>query len=229
MNLPENLIEQIRDGSIDALMQACAETRAQLRDHPSWEEQDYQALTEFYAVLIEALETKKITIDVPYFEYSGDKDQDCPEIFKILEVVESQCSKESSIARFKKLRSQIKITLQNSFCYEFSQGDLERVQSLINQLRDLVASCGELEQGHRQRLLSRLESLQSELHKKISDLDRFWGLVGDASVVLAKIGNNAKPIVDRVREITDIIWQTQSRTEELPSGTKPPLLEHHQE
>lgn len=229
MKFSENLIEQIRDGSIDALVQACAETRAQLLDRPSWESQDYQALTEFYAVLIEALETKRIAIDVPYFDYSGDKDRDCPEIFKILETVEDQCSKESSIARFKQLRAQIKITLQNSFCYEFSQGDLERVQSLINQLRDLVASCSELEQGHKQRLLNRLESLQSELHKKISDLDRFWGLVGDASVVLAKIGNNAKPIVDRVREITDIIWQTQSRTEELPSGTKPPLLEHTQE
>ena len=195
----------------------------------SWDELDYQVLTEFYAVLLEALETNKFTIEVPYFEYSGNKDRDCQEIYMILMEVENQCSKESSIARFKKLRSQVKITLQNSFCYEFSQGDLERVQALINQLRELVASCGELEQEHRQRLLSRLESLQSELHKKLSDLDRFWGLIGDASVVLAKIGNNAKPIVDRVREITDIIWQTQSRTEELPSGTKPPLLEHSQD
>ena len=226
MKISEKYIEQLKDGSTEALKQICAETRSYLLDHPSWEEQDYQILTEFYAVLIEALETKKFAIEIPYFEYSGDLERDCPEIFQILEIIETQCTRESSIARFNKIRSQIKSTLKNSFCYEFSQGDLERVQSLINQLRDLVASCEELEQDHRQRLLKRLESLQSELHKKISDLDRFWGLVGDASVVLAKIGDNAKPIVDRVKEITEIIWQTQSRTEELPSGTRPPLLEH---
>jgi hypothetical protein len=66
----------------------------------------------------------------------------------------------------------------------------------------------------------------SELHKKVSDLDRFWGLIGDAGVVVGKLGENAKPIVDRIREIADIVWQTQSRAEELPSGTKLPQLEH---
>jgi hypothetical protein len=59
----------------------------------------------------------------------------------------------------------------------------------------------------------------------MSDLDRFWGLIGDAGVVLGKLGNDAKPFVDRIKEIADIVWNTQSRAEELPSGTRPPLLE----
>ena len=57
------------------------------------------------------------------------------------------------------------------------------------------------------------------MHKKVSDLDHFWGLIGDAGVALGKLGNDAKPIVDRIREITGITWNTQSRAEELPSGT----------
>jgi hypothetical protein len=73
-------------------------------------------------------------------------------------------------------------------------------------------------------LLSRLEKLQSELHKRVSDLDRFWGLVGDAGVVLGKLGTDAKPIVDRVREIAQITWKTQSRTEELPSNISNPMI-----
>jgi len=60
----------------------------------------------------------------------------------------------------------------------------------------------------------------------VSDLDRFWGLVGDAGVVLGKLGNDAKPIVDRIREIAEIVWKTQSRTEELPSNSQNPMLEH---
>jgi hypothetical protein len=71
-----------------------------------------------------------------------------------------------------------------------------------------------------------LERLQTELHKRVSDLDRFWGLIGDAGVVLGKLGSDAKPIVDRIREVADIVWRTQSRAEELPSGTRLPELSH---
>jgi hypothetical protein len=74
--------------------------------------------------------------------------------------------------------------------------------------------------------LKRLESLQAEMHKRVSDLDRFWGLIGDAGVVLGKFGKDAKPFVDRIRDIADIVWRTQSRAEELPSGTSSPLLEN---
>lgn len=114
--------------------------------------------------------------------------------------------------------------MSTGFKYEFSQGDLEKVQALINELRQEVGTSTNLEDGHKARLLKRLEALQSELHKKISDLDKFWGLIGDASVVMAKIGNDAKPIVDRVREIADIVWRTQTRAEELPSGTTLPQI-----
>ncbi len=111
------------------------------------------------------------------------------------------------------------------FYYEFTQGDLERIQVLINELREHIATANGLSEEHRQRLLARLERLQSELHKKISDLDRFWGLIGDAGVVLGKLGENAKPIVDRIKEVSNIVWRTQAKKEELPSDIKPALLE----
>jgi hypothetical protein len=78
---------------------------------------------------------------------------------------------------------------------------------------------------HRARLLRRLESLQSEMHKKMSDVDRIWGLVGDAGIVIGKFGKDAKPIVDRIKELSQIAWKTQARTEELSSSSKNPLLE----
>lgn len=130
---------------------------------------------------------------------------------------------ELTIARIK-LRYATKFG--KAFLYEFSQGDLDKIQQLVNELRDKITKCDQLENNHKQRLLRRLERLQGELHKKVSDLDRFWGLIGDAGVVLGKLGRDAKPIVDRIREIAEIVWRTQSRAEELPSDAPPPLISH---
>lgn len=111
-----------------------------------------------------------------------------------------------------------------SFMYEFTDGDLERIQMLINELREIIVKSELFESKHQSRLLKRLERLQSELHKKVSDLDRFWGLVGDAGVAIGKFGNDAKPIVDRIHELTRIVWNTQVRSEELPSETSMPKI-----
>lgn len=112
----------------------------------------------------------------------------------------------------------------NSFSYEFTEGDLSKIQTLINELREMIRDSEIFKAEHQQRLLRRLERLQGELHKKVSDLDRFWGLIGDAGVIAGKFGKDVKPIVDRIREITGIVWRTQSNSEELPSGTKIPFL-----
>lgn len=115
--------------------------------------------------------------------------------------------------------------LKSGFAYEFSQGDYDRIQILVNELRDYISKSDLIDEGHKHRLLKRLERLQSELHKRTADLDRFWGLVGDAGVVLGKFGTDVKPLVDRVKEITNIVWNTQKRAEELPSETPNPMLE----
>lgn len=114
--------------------------------------------------------------------------------------------------------------LGKSFSYEFTTGDLDRIQQLINELRNNISINELFTAEHKQRLLRRLEKIQSELHKKVSDLDRFWGLIGDAGIAIGKFGQDAKPIVDRIKEITDIVWRTQSKAEELPSGANIPFL-----
>ncbi|TDJ50372.1 MAG: hypothetical protein E2O43_08580 [Nitrospina sp.] len=123
-----------------------------------------------------------------------------------------------------KYRKDFSVKVAKGFAYEFSQGDLDRIQVLLDEMRTLVVNSSLIEENHKRRLLKRLERLQGELQKKQSDLDHFRGLVGDAGVALGKFGKDAKPFTDRIREITSIVWRTQSRAEELPSGTKPPLL-----
>jgi hypothetical protein len=104
------------------------------------------------------------------------------------------------------------------FSYEFSQGDLKKIESLINGIGKFVSGSSEFDQGHKSRLLKRLKELQDALDKKVPSLDPFWGLVGEAGIAKAKLDRVAKPVVERVRKIIDIVWQTQARAEELPSG-----------
>ena len=127
------------------------------------------------------------------------------------------------------LRARFAIKFASAFAFEFSDGDLKRVQTLVNELRDIITSTEELEEDHKRRLLRRLEKLQSELHKRMSDLDRFWGLVGDAGIVMAKLGQDAKPIVDRIREIAEIVWCVQGKAAQLPSNTPLQLITADQE
>jgi hypothetical protein len=110
------------------------------------------------------------------------------------------------------------------FTYEFSQGDLKKIESLIDGIGKFVSGSSEFDQGHKSRLLKRLKKLQGELDKKVPDLDQFWGLIGESGIARAKLGKDAKPVVERVRKIVEIVWRTQARAEELPSGLEFPSI-----
>ncbi|MES2186764.1 MAG: hypothetical protein V4505_19580 [Pseudomonadota bacterium] len=185
---------------------------------------EHEIAQEAYALLVELIDAKVLDISPIAYELNGNRAQDCQNVTGTMDALKSHYM---ALLKHKQLelhRKRFRTSIHSAFAYEFSQGDLERIQVLINDLRRLISSTAGFELDHQRRLLKRLEQLQQEIHKRVSDLDRFWGLIGDAGVVLGKLGANAKPIVDRIREITQIIWQTQSRTEELPSGTALPQL-----
>ncbi|WP_426993052.1 hypothetical protein [Methylomonas sp. CM2] len=229
MNLfSDDFISNLKNDPINRTIELCNITLSNIsyNEPEGFSAESYLNLIEAYALLSELIEVEILPFQINYFQLSGDKNQDESNIFQLIMDLKERCNKESTKLHFERLRSHFKTSLSNVFHYEFTQGDLDRIQTLINELRNAVAEAPDLENDHRQRLLKRLENLQSELHKKVSDLDRFWGLIGDAGVVTGKLGDDAKPLVDRIREIADIIWRTQSKAEELPSGTQPTLIEH---
>jgi hypothetical protein len=230
MIFSEDFLEKLKTDPLNGTVEMVAIIRSELTNDPrEWYDSEYQVLLEAYALICEIAESNLLQINRPPFDISGNMSEDCKKINAYLSAIEGHCVSEASKLKVGSFRNHFKVFLSAGFTYEFSQGDLDRVQVLINQLRDLISKTTGLEKDHQRRLLARLEKLQAELHKKVSDLDRFWGLIGDAGVVLGKLGQDAKPIVDRVKEIADIVWQTQSRAEELPSGTQIPLLTNKQE
>ncbi len=120
--------------------------------------------------------------------------------------------------RLSNCESAFAIALGGEFYYEFSEGDLRRIQVLVNELRDLISGSEELQASHKRRILSRLEKLQSELHKTVSDVDRIYGSLIELSITAGIIGENLKPITERIREIIGIVWPVQTRAFDLPSN-----------
>jgi hypothetical protein len=89
--------------------------------------------------------------------------------------------------------------------YEFSETDFKRVHELVRELRDLIRGSSLITEEHKRRLLRRLEAMHAELHKKTSDIDRFWGFIGEAGIAMRKFGEDLSPISERVLELGGIV------------------------
>lgn len=230
MLFDEAFISELKEDPIGGVIAIYNLVNRELSDGlEDWSNSDYEALAEGFALIDSAIESGLISYDAPKPEITGVMPEDCSALISYIRGIEKHYSSQATKLKFDRLKSSFKLSLGAGFCYEFSQGDLTKIQSLLNELREQIASSDHFEPEHQQRLLRRLEKIQCELHKKVSDLDKFWGLIGDAGVALGKFGKDAKPLVDRIKEIAEIVWQTQSRAEELPSGTPIPLLAHTKE
>jgi hypothetical protein len=89
--------------------------------------------------------------------------------------------------------------------FEFSDSDFKRVHDLIRELRELIRASTLITDDHKRRLLRRLEAMHAELHKKTSDIDRFWGFIGEAGIAMRKFGEDLSPISERVLELGGIV------------------------
>lgn len=140
--------------------------------------------------------------------------------------IEALQKRESAISFQREAENRFKQIIKSGFGYDFSEADISRVQTLIDELRKLLTADSSLDDDHKRRLLFRLEKLQKELHKRVSDLSNFYTLMGDAGVALGKLGTDAKPFVDRIKEILQIGWKAQARAEKLPSSADNPMIGH---
>jgi len=184
---------------------------------------------ESYTFIKEALgfvaaysEANSLGIDIPTIK--GDTTtahNNTDQFFQKLQAQSSQQISQIEIEQYKNIHA---VRLGTIFHYEFSEGDLGLIQNLINELRELISTTKELEEDHRHRLIRKLEKVQSELHKRVSDLDRFWGFCLELSIVVGLMGKNAEPAADLVKKIVAIIWPAQTRAYDLPSGLPFKLL-----
>lgn len=221
-------LSTVRDDPYVAVLAVCEHWKhlSDASDDQHWSSEEIDFLMEAYAFMEEVTAANLFTTTSEPVELTARTADDCVQISRYLREVKSEVAERATRSKHNSLRKTFGLAIGTGFAYEFTQGDLDRVQILINELREVIKVSDLYDEDHKTRMLSKLEKLQRELHKKMADLDKFWGLMSEAGVAFGKFGTNAKPLFDRINEITQIAWQTQKRAEELPSDAAPPRLEH---
>lgn len=231
MRIPQEILDRITDDPLAGAIAACEFVTDSFEPHSQWDKNDEELLFEIYSLLSSLKEAKRIEYITEEPNLNAAFPAICGELSQYMSAVTGQLAAKlrtlTNQRKVDQLKNHFSLTITNAFGYEFTDGDLKRIRALINELRELITENTELDEEHKIRLLKRLEKMQSEIHKKVSDLNAFYGLAVEASVMLKKVGENAKPIVDRIKELTGISWNTQARAENLPSGTEPPMLENN--
>lgn len=220
----DEIFEEYGDNHFALATHICDTTLASFNSQElGFNDQDVLVLQEAHVLLqaINELDTVEIKYVVP-IQKSG---QSYPSLlYQSINLFATKLRDATRARHLASIKERALLSLSKGFSYEFTQGDLDRIQALINETRDWLTASDIFTAEHKDRILKRLESLQRELHKKMSSLDKFWALMGDAGVALGKFGVDAKPLVDRIGEILKIAGTSQSRAEELPSNSPLPQI-----
>jgi hypothetical protein len=104
----------------------------------------------------------------------------------------------------------------------FTNSDLGRIKQLINELDRIVSETNNLSGSDKTSLLGELKIIRPDLEKSSLDLDSFWQLVEVANGMLGKLGKDAEPVAERIREIAVIAWRTPAYVHKLSSDTATP-------
>ncbi|KQN54625.1 hypothetical protein ASE98_16805 [Pseudomonas sp. Leaf48] len=228
MRIPQEILDQVRDDPLAGAIAACEFVESSLEPDSAWQPDDEELLFEIYGLISTLHDAKRIEYIASEPDINAAFPHSCGYLSRFMNDVKEQLeSNHRSLTKkrkFEQLKKHFSLTINDAFGYEFTDGDLKRIQQLLNELREMISANTELDADHKQRLLKRLEEMQREMHKKISDLGRFYSFVGEAGVMLGKLGKDAKPLVDRMRELAGIAWNAQARAEELPSGSDLPML-----
>jgi hypothetical protein len=188
---------------------------------PKIKKEHYEQYVQALGVLKAFSEANDFVFTYP--EISGDP-EDINIIVKFFQTVRRHFQK--GIANLELEESVDKFSKHfGNFCYVLSQGDVERIQSLISQLRETISNSGEFPEEYKKRLIKRLERLQSEVHKRMSNYDRFWGLMGDLGIARNKPGKDAKTVTEYMEGILTIVFRSQAIAEQLPSDSRLPIPE----
>jgi len=214
----DEFIDNLPDDKILALNSICSEFR-------KYDQEAGQRIDniEYYFKALAIFKAYALTIDYPLNELQpgSDPNQNIKNIRNFIYQQEAETSKLLHTVYLEQQTRKYSDRFQSLSAYVFSDDDFATIQKLINEIRDLITSSDIITANHKRRLLERLERMQRELHKTTSDLDRFWGFIGEAGIAIGKFGNDIKPLVDRINELAKIVWKTIALKETLLNNHMP--------
>jgi hypothetical protein len=114
-------------------------------------------------------------------------------------------------------KSQFRTILEDVTIFDLTDRELRIINRLIDELLDIISETKEINGYHSNKLVKRLNSLINILNTKIRSFDQFWALIGDGAILLGKFKGKAKPVVEKIKEIINVVWKIQARCEDLTS------------
>ena len=104
--------------------------------------------------------------------------------------------------------------------YSFDDDEYKSIQDVLDKLRKELVSSDFFEKDHKQRILEKLESLQKELHKKMSSLDKSLGKLVSIATAIGAAGEKSKPMFDRVNETIKSLLRVQNKGDNVTNPEK---------
>ncbi|WP_333805075.1 hypothetical protein [Sulfurospirillum sp.] len=101
--------------------------------------------------------------------------------------------------------------------YEFSNDEFATIEASINTLKQDIRNAKILSEDHKDRLIEKVNKVQSELGKKMSNLDKTLGSLISIAKALGVAGKESKPAFDRINETINLISKVQDRGDSLSS------------
>jgi len=176
-------------------------------DAEGFDQKHYNHYVESFAIFRAFCKARGLKIQLP--KLASDWEENMGAIYGFIrdnsDTWEKEINKRSTNSLLSEKEDEYENIFSSGQTYEFTDNDIQRVQELINELRELISTSNLITDDHKRRLLRRLEAMQGEIHKHTSDIDRFWGFVAEAGIVARKFGEDLKPISDRVTEIGKIV------------------------
>jgi hypothetical protein len=187
-------------------------------------EESYKAASEFRTVLDAFFESRDINKNVPNVTNDA---HSIDSIIKYALSLQSTSKEKIDIQEQEANKHEYLKIFKKEPVYVFTDSEFKKIQKLMNELRNLISNSELISAEHKRRLLRRLEAMQAELHKKTSDIDRFWGFIAEAGICARKFGEDMKPITERVETLGRIVIgvvMSHEGIKALPDIIK--LLEH---
>lgn len=134
-------------------------------------------------------------------------------------VAKREADKLHTSIMFNKAEEKVLRLMDKQFVYKFSESDVERVNELVKALRETIVASEEITGDYEKRILKKLDNLEAEIALKMTTLDVFYVLLGDAGVLHHKLKENAIPVVSLIKKITSFAWRSTVQAEGLPSDS----------
>lgn len=153
---------------------------------------------------------KKWDIKVATIQLTANRTKNIDLIRDQANIIKGQAEKIFSEIALKEAIERTDALFGNIGSYEIGKDDLNNIQTSINAIRDLVSKTKELEKNHKERLIKRLDELQVEFDKKMTNFDKFWGFAIESRMYMSIMSKDAKPFLQNINIIVGIVANIMS-------------------